>query len=52
MAGVINFVLREDFRGLQLSAYGAATQHGGGNQQQATVTAGYGDLTPTASMSL
>jgi iron complex outermembrane receptor protein len=40
LAGVINFVLREDFRGVLLSAYGAATQHGGGNQQQATVTAG------------
>lgn len=45
MAGVINFILRKDFAGVQLSAYGAATQHGGGNQQQATVTAGYGDLT-------
>jgi iron complex outermembrane receptor protein len=43
MAGVINFILRRDFRGAQVSAYGAATQHGGGNQQQATATAGYGD---------
>jgi iron complex outermembrane receptor protein len=32
MAGVINFILRKDFCGVQLSAYGAATQHGGGNQ--------------------
>jgi iron complex outermembrane receptor protein len=45
MAGVINFILRKDFRGVQVSAYGAATQHGGGNQEQATATAGYGDLT-------
>ena len=45
MAGVVNFVLREDYRGLYASAYGAFTQHGGGNQQQATLTAGYGDLT-------
>ncbi len=45
MAGVVNFILRTDFRGVQLSAYGAATQHGGGDQWQATVTAGYGDLT-------
>src|ERR1700682_3019356 len=44
MAGVINFILRKDFRGVQLSAYGAQTQHGGSNQGQATVTAGYGDL--------
>ena len=45
MAGVINFILRKDFRGAQLSAYGAATEHGGGDQRQVTVTAGYGDLT-------
>jgi iron complex outermembrane receptor protein len=45
MAGVINFVLRKDFSGVQASAYAAVTEHGGGNQQQATVTAGYGDLT-------
>ena len=40
MAGVVNFVLRQDFRGLFFSAYGAVTEHGGGNQQQATLTAG------------
>ncbi|HEY7378957.1 MAG TPA: TonB-dependent receptor, partial [Steroidobacteraceae bacterium] len=45
MAGVVNFVLRSDFRGVQASAYGAVTEQGGGNQQQATVSAGYGDLT-------
>jgi iron complex outermembrane receptor protein len=44
MAGVINFILRKDYQGVLLSAYGTATQHGGGNQQQATLTAGYGDL--------
>jgi iron complex outermembrane receptor protein len=44
MAGVVNFILRKDFSGVQLSAYGAATQHGGGDRWQATVTAGYGDL--------
>jgi len=45
MAGVVNFVLRKEFRGLYVSGYGAVTEHGGGNQQQATLTAGYGDLT-------
>ena len=45
IAGVVNFVLRKDYRGLYASAYGAVTEHGGGNQQQATLTAGYGDLT-------
>ena len=44
IAGVINFILRKDFRGLVVSGYGAWTQHGGGDQQQATLTAGYGDL--------
>jgi hypothetical protein len=44
MAGVINFILRKDYQGVLLSAYGTATQDGGGNQQQATLTAGYGDL--------
>jgi iron complex outermembrane receptor protein len=44
IAGVINFILRKDFRGAQFSAYGDETQHGGGNQKQASVTAGYGDL--------
>lgn len=45
VAGVINFILRKDFSGVHLSGYGTATQHGGGNQQQVWVTAGYGDLT-------
>jgi iron complex outermembrane receptor protein len=44
MAGVINFILRKEFSGVQLSAYGGETQHGGGAQKQATVAAGYGDL--------
>ena len=44
MAGVINFILRKEFIGVQLSAYGAEAQHGGGTQKQATLAAGYGDL--------
>jgi iron complex outermembrane recepter protein len=44
MAGVVNFILRSDYSGVQLSAYGAQTQHGGGDQVQANVAAGYGDL--------
>ena len=44
MAGVVNFILRKHFIGAQLSAYGAATQHGGGDQTQASVSVGYGDL--------
>jgi iron complex outermembrane receptor protein len=43
IAGVVNFILRRDFTGAETSAYGTATGHGGGNQYQATATAGYGD---------
>jgi iron complex outermembrane receptor protein len=43
MAGVINFILRKDFRGVQATAYGAQPQHGGGSQTQLSATAGYGD---------
>src|SRR6185312_12298239 len=44
IAGVVNFILRKDFSGVDMSGYGAVTGHGGGNQYQANVTAGYGNL--------
>ena len=44
IAGVVNFVLRKDFSGVELSAYGAATGQGGGNQYQASISAGNGNL--------
>jgi iron complex outermembrane receptor protein len=44
IAGVVNFILRKDFQGFEATAYGGWTEHGGGNQAQATLTAGYGDL--------
>src|SRR5688500_15157043 len=44
IAGVVNFILRKDFRGVELTAYGSWTQHGGGDQRQAIGTFGYGDL--------
>lgn len=44
IAGVVNFILRRDFTGAEVSAYGTATGHGGGNQYQATTSVGYGDL--------
>src|SRR5204863_9277965 len=43
MAAVINFILRTDYRGVGLSAYGAESQHGGGAQQAATASVGYAD---------
>jgi len=45
IAGVVNFILRKDFRGIEVSGYGGWTEQGGGNQYQATVSAGYGDIT-------
>jgi len=44
IGGVINFILRKDFTGVSVTAYTGDTQHGGGNHQQATATAGYGSL--------
>jgi iron complex outermembrane recepter protein len=44
MAGVINFILRKNFTGVSVTAYGSDTEHGGGNHQQATMTLGYGNL--------
>jgi iron complex outermembrane receptor protein len=44
IAGVVNIILRRDFRGFELTGYGAWTEHGGGNQKQVILTAGYGDL--------
>ena len=44
IAGVINFILRKDYTGLEVSAYGTHTQHGGGNVRRYTGTFGFGDL--------
>ena len=44
IAGVVNFILRKDYSGADVSAYGAVTGQGGGNQYRATVNAGFGNL--------
>ncbi|APV51667.1 hypothetical protein BWI17_19405 [Betaproteobacteria bacterium GR16-43] len=44
IAGVINFILRKDYQGVELSAYGDVTQEGGGDRYQATIMAGWGNL--------
>ncbi|MGE5103286.1 MAG: TonB-dependent receptor [Betaproteobacteria bacterium] len=44
IAGVVNFILRNDFQGAQASASGNWTQHGGGDQWQTVATVGHGDL--------
>jgi hypothetical protein len=45
IAGVVNFITRKDFSGVEVSGQAGVTQHGGGDHYQATVTAGWGDLT-------
>ena len=44
IGGVINFILRKNFNGLQAQAFTDITQHGGGNITRASVTGGFGDL--------
>ncbi|TMG82713.1 MAG: hypothetical protein E6H78_14095, partial [Betaproteobacteria bacterium] len=44
IAGVVNFILRKDFRGFEATGYGAWTQHGGADSRQGVVSAGYGEL--------
>src|SRR5690349_7109805 len=46
IAGVINFITRNDYTGVDASGfYGTPTRGGGGDQWQGTVSAGWGDLT-------
>lgn len=44
IAGVINFILRKDFTGIEASAYYGDSEQGGGSVQRYNVTAGWGDL--------
>ena len=44
ISGVVNFILRKDYSGVEMSGYGAVTGQGGGDQHQATIAAGFGDL--------
>ncbi len=44
IAGVINFILRKDYKGLELSgSYGEPTRDGGGELKKAGFVAGFGD---------
>ena len=46
IGGVINFIMRQDFTGVDATAwYGAPTRSGGGEQYNVSATLGYGDLT-------
>jgi len=46
VAGVVNFILQKNFQGIQVGGtYGTPTASGGGQQYQANIVAGIGDLT-------
>ncbi len=45
IGGVVNFILRKDYQGLEASAFGFETDRGGGDSRRYTLTAGFGDLT-------
>ncbi|WP_284615052.1 TonB-dependent receptor [Aquabacterium humicola] len=44
IGGVINFITRKDWRGVEVAASFADTQHGGAGKKTATLSAGFGDL--------
>lgn len=44
IGGVINFILRKDYQGLEAQAFTDVTQHGGGNINRVKLTGGFGDL--------
>lgn len=44
IGGVINFITRKDYRGVDLTAYASGTQHGGAGKMAASVSGGAGDI--------
>ena len=44
IGGVINFITRKDYQGVEVGGYGLKTDEGGGGKRQATLSAGKGDL--------
>ncbi|HEX6795299.1 MAG TPA: TonB-dependent receptor, partial [Casimicrobiaceae bacterium] len=44
IAGVINFILRKDFKGVELNGDYDVTEHPGGNSWRGNATFGFGDL--------
>ncbi|MFA9216895.1 MAG: TonB-dependent receptor [Sphingomonadaceae bacterium] len=44
IGGVINFITRKDFQGLELNVSGLKTDEGGAGKRTATISAGKGDL--------
>ncbi|WP_158568004.1 MULTISPECIES: TonB-dependent receptor [unclassified Duganella] len=44
IGGVINFILRNNFSGVEVSGYGSGTKDGGGGNTKASIIAGWGDF--------
>ncbi len=44
IGGVINFITRSDYRGIDVTAYAAGTQHGGAGKRAGSISAGLGNL--------
>jgi iron complex outermembrane receptor protein len=45
IAGVVNFILSRNFKGVEISGeYGSPTESGGGQNQKASIAGGFGDL--------
>ncbi|OYO30928.1 TonB-dependent receptor [Janthinobacterium sp. PC23-8] len=44
IGGVINFITRKDYQGLDLNVYGSRTDEGGAGKRTASITAGTGNL--------
>src|SRR5437773_2883946 len=44
IAGVINFILRQDYTGAEATVYYGDSEHGGGSSKKVTGSAGFGDL--------
>ena len=44
IGGVINFILRKDYTGAEITAYGTMTDQGGGNTRKYTGAIGFGDI--------
>jgi iron complex outermembrane receptor protein len=44
IGGVINFITRKDYQGVELNVYGSRTDEGGAGKRTASITAGTGDL--------
>ncbi|WP_167086452.1 TonB-dependent receptor plug domain-containing protein [Massilia frigida] len=44
VAGVINFILKKDYKGMEVSAYKTHVDQGGGNTTSFNLTGGFGDI--------